>query len=42
VFKDGQRFVMIQQPSESIDAGAPPLTVIFNWTEELTRLVPAN
>ena len=37
VSADGQRFLMIKQSGESPDA--PPVIVVQNWFEELTRLV---
>jgi Tol biopolymer transport system component len=42
VFRDGQRFVMIQQPNTTGDDAGRPLVIVFNWFEELKRLVPGN
>ena len=40
VARDG-RFLMIKAGNEDGATGTPPrLTVVFNWFEELTRLVP--
>jgi hypothetical protein len=41
VFRDGQRFVMIQNADGLSDAHTP-LVVVLNWFEELKRLVPVN
>ena len=40
VSPDGENFVMIE-PRESY-AGPTRLSFIFNWTEELKRLVPTS
>jgi hypothetical protein len=40
VFRDGQRFVMIQNPNPSTSAG--DVVAAFNWFEELKRLVPVK
>lgn len=37
VSPDGQRFVMVKE-----DSSSSRLNVVFNWFEELTRLVPVN
>jgi serine/threonine-protein kinase len=42
VFRDGQRFVMIQHANAPTDTSAPPLTAVLNWFEELKRLVPTD
>ena len=40
---DGERFVMITEYGEADDDGPrPQITVVLNWREELTRLVPTN
>ena len=41
VTRDGQRFLMIMSPEDESETG-PEIHVVLNWTEELTRLVPAN
>lgn len=41
VSADGQRFLMIKQPSAA-QATPPQIVVVQNWTEELKRLVPVN
>jgi len=39
---DGQRFLMIKNPSGSDQPAPPSLIVVQNWVEELTRLVPTR
>jgi hypothetical protein len=41
VFRDGQRFLMIKNNS-SRDQTAATMVVVFNWTEELKRVVPTR
>ena len=41
VAADGQRFVMFPR-SEDDQAGNEHITLVFNWVEELKRLVPTN
>ena len=36
---DGERFVMVQIPAST---GRGQLEIVFNWFEELERLVPTN
>jgi serine/threonine-protein kinase len=41
VSPDGQRFLVIKPPSVS-QAGAPEISIVQGWFEELKRLVPVN
>ena len=41
VSRDGRRFLMVQ-PSAQENATPTQINVVFNWVEELKRLVPAN
>jgi hypothetical protein len=38
---DGQRFLVIK-PSTASEAGAPQISIVQGWFEELKRLVPVN
>ena len=43
VSPDGQRFLMIREGGLSGEtADQLAITVVLNWVEELTRLVPVN
>ena len=42
VSTDGQRFLMIKQPSSADAAGPAQIVVVLNWIQELKRLVPTN
>jgi hypothetical protein len=41
---DGERFLMVKLASAlpTTQSEPPSLTVVLNWFEELTRLVPSN
>ena len=41
VSRDGQQFLMVQSGA-STEAESAELTVVLNWFEELTRLVPTD
>ena len=38
---DGRRFLMVQEESRSPEA-VTKIHIVFNWFEELKRLVPTN
>ena len=42
VAPDGQRFLMLKQPSTEHATALASVIVVQNWTEELKRLVPVN
>ena len=39
---DGDRFLMIKNPDTGYEYSPQPITIVQNWFEELTRLVPIN
>ncbi len=42
VSSDGQRLLMIKQPSSATTDGELEIILVQNWTEELKRLVPVD
>jgi serine/threonine-protein kinase len=42
VAPDGNRFLMIQERSDSSGASGPAIVVVQNWVEEVKRLVPGK
>ena len=42
VTADGQRFVMFPEASETVELVNDHVTLVFNWFEELKRLVPTD
>ena len=42
VSRDGQRFLMIKDPSSRDQTSAASMVIVLNWHEELKRLVPVR